>query len=255
MQNLSKSILQEFLSSLIKVGIQYVLNQALGVASAETVAGAQVAGTALATTATSTALALTTTESTLAAGETATAWLPAAMVASIGCFGTAAVLAVAGIAAVMAIMKGIGGGFAEGGYTGSGGKYEPAGVVHKGEIVWSQEDIAKAGGVGIVESMRKGNSGYANGGIVSPSFNSLSVPRSNSQSNSSGVNVKVENYGTSKDFEVEQLSANEIRIIARDEAKNIVRKETPSVVASQIKNPNSSVSKSLNQNTQTQRRR
>ncbi|HCI7176158.1 TPA: tape measure protein, partial [Acinetobacter baumannii] len=29
-------------------------------------------------------------------------------------------------------------GFAEGGYTGSGGKYEPAGIVHKGEVVWSQ---------------------------------------------------------------------------------------------------------------------
>ncbi|EKL38090.1 hypothetical protein ACIN5098_1106, partial [Acinetobacter baumannii OIFC098] len=28
-------------------------------------------------------------------------------------------------------------GFADGGYTGSGGKYEPAGIVHKGEVVWS----------------------------------------------------------------------------------------------------------------------
>ncbi|WP_049043689.1 hypothetical protein, partial [Acinetobacter baumannii] len=30
-------------------------------------------------------------------------------------------------------------GFADGGYTGSGGKYQPAGIVHKGEVVWSQE--------------------------------------------------------------------------------------------------------------------
>lgn len=46
-------------------------------------------------------------------------------------------------------------GFAEGGYTGRGGKYQPAGIVHKGEVVWSQEDIKRWGGVGLVEKMRK----------------------------------------------------------------------------------------------------
>ncbi|MEB6624596.1 tape measure protein [Acinetobacter pittii] len=46
-------------------------------------------------------------------------------------------------------------GFADGGYTGSGGKYEAAGIVHKGEVVWSQEDIKRWGGVGLVEKMRK----------------------------------------------------------------------------------------------------
>jgi Ca2+-binding EF-hand superfamily protein len=44
--------------------------------------------------------------------------------------------------------------FSDGGYTGAGGMYEPAGIVHKGEVVWSQADIARAGGVGAVESMR-----------------------------------------------------------------------------------------------------
>ena len=56
-------------------------------------------------------------------------------------------------------------GYATGGYTGAGGKYQPAGVVHKGEVVWSQEDIKAWGGVGVVESMRK-HRGYAEGGIV-----------------------------------------------------------------------------------------
>lgn len=46
------------------------------------------------------------------------------------------------------------GGFDEGGYTGSGGKYEPAGVVHKGEVVWSQADVQKFGGLHAVESIR-----------------------------------------------------------------------------------------------------
>lgn len=57
-------------------------------------------------------------------------------------------------------------GFSAGGYTGEGGVNEPAGVVHKGEVVWSQADIARAGGVGVVEAMRKGLAGYADGGPV-----------------------------------------------------------------------------------------
>jgi phage-related minor tail protein len=57
-------------------------------------------------------------------------------------------------------------GYADGGYTGNGGKYQPAGVVHKGEVVWSQNDVARAGGVGVVEAMRRGLRGYANGGPV-----------------------------------------------------------------------------------------
>lgn len=61
-----------------------------------------------------------------------------------------------------------GGLFSEGGFTGPGGKYQPAGIVHKGEVVWSQADVARAGGVGAVEALRKG---YANGGPVG-----ISVP-------------------------------------------------------------------------------
>ena len=58
-------------------------------------------------------------------------------------------------------------GFADGGYTGPGGKYQPAGIVHAGEVVWSQDDISRWGGVGVVESMRKA-AGFAKGGVVNP---------------------------------------------------------------------------------------
>lgn len=58
------------------------------------------------------------------------------------------------------------GGYAQGGYTGPGGRYEPAGVVHRGEVVWSQTDVARAGGVAVVEALRKGLGGYASGGAV-----------------------------------------------------------------------------------------
>lgn len=59
-------------------------------------------------------------------------------------------------------------GFAKGGYTGPGGRLEPAGVVHRGEVVWSQLDVARAGGVAVVEAMRRGLRGYDMGGIVAP---------------------------------------------------------------------------------------
>lgn len=52
--------------------------------------------------------------------------------------------------------------FASGGYTGFGGVGDPAGIVHRGEIVWSQQDIARAGGVAAVENLRLGREGIRN---------------------------------------------------------------------------------------------
>ena len=53
-----------------------------------------------------------------------------------------------------------------GGYTGPGGVHEPAGFVHRGEVVFSQADVRRNGGVGAVEAMRLGRPGYAAGGVV-----------------------------------------------------------------------------------------
>jgi lambda family phage tail tape measure protein len=64
--------------------------------------------------------------------------------------------------------------FSDGGYTGIGGKYDPAGIVHKGEVVWSQADIKAWGGVSVVEQMRK-HRGYSEGGIVGAP--NISVPQ------------------------------------------------------------------------------
>lgn len=59
------------------------------------------------------------------------------------------------------------GGFAEGGFTGHGGKYEPAGTVHKGEVVFSQADVAALGGAQTVDAMRPtSKQNYYVGGIV-----------------------------------------------------------------------------------------
>lgn len=56
--------------------------------------------------------------------------------------------------------------FSEGGYTGPGGKYEPAGIVHKGEVVFNQRDVALLGGPQRVNALRPTLKGYADGGIV-----------------------------------------------------------------------------------------
>jgi len=79
-------------------------------------------------------------------------------------------------------------GFSSGGYTGAGGKYQPAGIVHKGEVVWSQRDVALAGGVATVEAMRKGHTGYAEGGVVGGStFKGIPA----AMTGSSGVIVQI----------------------------------------------------------------
>ena len=52
-------------------------------------------------------------------------------------------------------------GFASGGYTGHGGKYQPAGVVHKGEYVMNAAATSRIG-VAALNRMQ----GYADGGFV-----------------------------------------------------------------------------------------
>lgn len=62
----------------------------------------------------------------------------------------------AAIAAVTAMM----GGFAEGGYTGAGGRYEPAGIVHRGEYVFSAPAVDRLGR-GTLEALHSGQGGGA----------------------------------------------------------------------------------------------
>ncbi|MFW2098608.1 M23 family metallopeptidase, partial [Acinetobacter sp. ULE_I057] len=103
-------------------------------------------------------------------------------------------------------------GFSSGGYTGTGGKYDPAGIVHKGEVVFSQEDIKRWGGVSNVEAMRKSSmDGYANGGYVNgesgftlnsgypalPSFNESRILDSiNTKSGEASISAPVTVYVT-----------------------------------------------------------
>ncbi|MGY1845522.1 hypothetical protein [Modestobacter sp. SYSU DS0875] len=57
--------------------------------------------------------------------------------------------------------------FAEGGYTGPGGKYQPAGIVHAGEYVFTQDQVRRLG-LNRLEAIANGATlpGYADGGFV-----------------------------------------------------------------------------------------
>ncbi|KQS79824.1 hypothetical protein ASG25_21790 [Rhizobium sp. Leaf384] len=104
-----------------------------------------------------------------------------------------------------------GGGFglyADGGFTGHGGRNQPAGVVHKGEIVWSQSDIARAGGIGAVEGMRLGWRGYADGGLVAGPHRRSTIRQAANNHGGSGssgrikvdVGVSVDDQGNLKAY-------------------------------------------------------
>ncbi|EPA3100348.1 tape measure protein [Acinetobacter baumannii] len=231
-------------------------------------------------------------------------------------------------------------GFADGGYTGSGGKYQPAGIVHKGEVVWSQEDIKRWGGVGLVEKMRKsanpeaflnnnaladsvmrrammsssafiesqkqadifnqpvqdtqiiykgnrdtpklassGNLDLFHDGKVYFSSNGLVQDRSNLddvqdftlgrtsrpqaeimpsiEPASPTINFKIEviNQVSGATVEAEQLDEQTVRIIVKDELDKQLPRSVPKLVSDQIGNPNSTISRSLTENTTARRNR
>ncbi|MGV5004820.1 tape measure protein [Acinetobacter variabilis] len=83
-----------------------------------------------------------------------------------GALAVAAPLASA-LSSLMSIQTDIRGSYADGGYTGHGGKYDPAGIVHKGEGVLTQEEVKALGGPQGFEDLRKSiRRGYSAGGLV-----------------------------------------------------------------------------------------
>ena len=136
-------------------------------------------------------------------------------------------------------------GYEKGGYTGNYGTSEVAGVVHGQEFVVNASGTARHRA--LLEAINRGQD---------PAMidNIINMPPPSVVSNSNGgMNVTVENHGTS--IETQQITPNEIRIIARREARDAVRKDAGNVVSAAIAQPNSNVSKALGRNTQTQRRR
>lgn len=111
-------------------------------------------------------------------------------------------------------------GFADGGFTGYGGKYDPAGIVHKGEVVWSQDDIRRWGGVGLVENMRKSSGPEA-------------FINNHAQNNTSTENVFNRSFLSSKAFNDSQSTSNIFNQPTRDDQ----------IIVKALKPSNSTVSK------------
>jgi phage-related minor tail protein len=233
LQDVAKQGLSSIISSLVKMGSQYLINQALGITSATTVGATQTAVIAATTAASVTGTATQTAASVAAAATTATAWTPAAIFSSIGSFGEAAAIGIAAVLGAKAIF-----GFESGGYTGDGGTSQVAGVVHGQEFVVNAAATAKNRAT--LEAMNSG-----------------STVGSSSKSSSSGgtqMKVNVHNY-TSANVSVEQISADEVRIIAKQESAKAVQTQVPDLVSSHISDANSKISQSLNRNTSTRRAR
>ena len=89
--------------------------------------------------------------------------------------------------------------YSDGGYTGHGGKYEPAGIVHKGEYVLSQEKLRALGGVGAVEGLIHRAKGYSNGGLVGGGVNTVGLRAHAQASSASVINITVNVEGNNRE--------------------------------------------------------
>ena len=78
-----------------------------------------------------------------------------------------------------------------GGFTGVGNKYQPAGIVHKGEFVFTKEATKRLGVANLYALMRDAQHGYANGGYVKGNVN-LSHLRNSSSSTNVNVSTNVQ---------------------------------------------------------------
>lgn len=167
---------------------QHATSALMGMMGAGAPAGADAAGAAASSAATSAAITAASAAgaATMGAGVTTGAATGAtAMATAITTAGATAAQAMgAAIAAAGAsgqggsLLSGVAslfgdGGFSGGGYTGPGGKFQPAGIVHAGEFVNRQEVVRQPGALAFLSDFNRvgmaalrGWQGYAAGGLV-----------------------------------------------------------------------------------------
>ncbi|HCB9416564.1 TPA: phage tail tape measure protein [Escherichia coli] len=81
--------------------------------------------------------------------------------------------------------------FATGGFTGTGGKYEPAGIVHRGEFVFTKEATSRIGVGNLYRLMR----GYAEGGYVGGAGSPAQMRRAEGINFNQNNHVVIQNDG------------------------------------------------------------
>lgn len=145
MANVAQSIAVDLISSIVKMGIQWAVTQLL-----------------MATTSKMTQEGMVQTN-LLMAQEVAQAWATASAYVATATMGSAVAIGQIALSEFIASNKALAmaGSFASGGYTGDGGKYDPAGIVHKGEYVFSQEDVNRIG-LSNLEAMHNGTTYSSN---------------------------------------------------------------------------------------------
>ena len=119
-------------------------------------------------------------------------------------------------------------GYASGGYTGDGGKYQPAGVVHRGEYVITKEATSRLG-IGFLNHLNYGR-GYATGGAVG------SIPSTGYRPMAGGsISVKVINNGEPVNANVEQRQRNGETEITVELIRQIARSETNGIISNNMR--------------------
>lgn len=124
----------------------------------------------------------------------------------------------------------------DGGYTGPGGKYDLAGVVHRGEYVINAASTKRLGR-GFLDRLN----GYAEGGYVGAGGGLIG--------GGGNMNLTIETRGV--DVEVVQARQNQMYLIARQ----VVESDTPTLMQREIANPSSRSSRQLARSTTAERRR
>lgn len=117
LSSIGSTILNDVINTFVQMGLQQAKSAIMGASVQQ--------ATIAATTATQVgALATTTAASTASAGTTMAAWLPAALVASVGSFGAAAIIGGAALVGAFALSKTLAGGRKNGGPVSAGSMYQ-----------------------------------------------------------------------------------------------------------------------------------
>lgn len=131
MRNLGGTVLRSLLQTIVQMGVQWTVTHGIAKVGMIALDALQ-----------SFLLGKKVVEVNAAEAATMPAKVAGAAAASISSYGIAAAVGIAALIAALAIF---GGGFAEGGYTGAGSKYEVKGMVHAGEYVMPAEVVRRLG--------------------------------------------------------------------------------------------------------------
>lgn len=231
LQNVARQALAELIGSLIKMGLQLAINAVLG----------------------KTLAASSTAASIASASALSAAWATPAALASLATVGTNAAPASAALLGTVALSKGL---------TAAASFFEKGGAFSGGV-----EMFANGGVFNSPTAFQFSKGGAPSLGVMGEAGPEAILPLKRGKDGRLGVsagaegrgsvalNVKVENHAPGVEHEVQQISATEFKVIAREQAKQVVKDDAPRLVAAEIDNPSSRVSTALSRNTTAQRRR